>query len=224
MSKTPVNAHAFERAKDEWYVDPPSCAAALFEVQPFDGPIHDPCAGMGNIVHMADRAGFEVTGSDLTARPEHFRNLPNVLIEESVDYLAGDAAWRFDAANIVMNPPYGDGADGRRGMRLEEQFIDRALETTIGKVAVLLQWQWYVARRKFLEGRGLMRIWALTPRPSMLPGEMIKAGEMPKGGTVDYAWFVFLRGYDGMAQAGHAPRDISLDTADYWSWRKGDEL
>jgi beta-xylosidase len=70
----------------------------------------------------------------------------------------------------------------------------------ICKVALLLPATWHLGdkRSRWLETTPLRRIWCLTPRPSMPPGAVILAGETPGGGTQDFAWYVWLRGYDGI--------------------------
>ena len=206
----------FERDKREFYTDPPSCAAALFEVQPFTGAIFDPCAGMGNCARMAERAGYEARAADIDPDRERFFTGSDIRLDIA-DFLKGNGeeAW---ADNIVMNPPYGSGPGGRR---LEELFIERALVCADGKVAALLPLTWFVARKTWLEDRGLCRVWAVTPRPSMLPGANGAAGEKPGGGMSDYAWFIFLKGFDGMPTLGHAVRDTTLDSSNNWTWRLG---
>ena len=205
-------AHAFDRADLEWYAEPPSVSDALFRVEKFDGEICDPCAGMGNIIHSAMNHGLPVMAMDLQPRHEFFKGTGRVC--EQSDFLSGDADLTF-FENIVMNPPYGPGEDGR----LEEQFIAQAVRLAKGKVAALLRLNWFAARREFLVDKGLLRVLVLTPRPSILPGENIRAGEKPGGGTVEYAWFIFLRGYDGPASIGHAPRHPKLDMEANWTWR-----
>lgn len=219
MTRQQKNAHTFERAEYEWYSEGPSCADALFACQPFDGAIHDPCAGMGNVVRAALAHGFDATASDINPRPEFFKTIPGVLNEKPIDFCRRpEEAGILD--NIVMNPPYGAGADGEQ--RKEEAMIDAALSVAGGKVAALLRLQWIVARKDWCSKRGLLRVWLVTPRPSILPGANIVAGEMPGGGSVDYAWFVFLRDFDGSPTILHADRDPALDKPEAWTWRKGE--
>jgi hypothetical protein len=52
-------------------------------------------------------------------------------------------------------------------------------------------------RSRWLQQTPLLRVWFITPRPSMPPGHVLEAGGKPGNGTTDYAWFVWLRGYDG---------------------------
>lgn len=216
--RRPKDAAVFDRADDNWYVDPPSVAEALFRVERFSGWVSDPCCGMGNILRMASRAGYGVTGFDRTPRAAHFKTMTGVLHQAPVDFLSGDAD-RFRWDNIVMNPPYGPGEKNQQ--RLEEQFIDRALQLARGKVAAVLRLAWLASRIEWLKSRGCIRIWAIHTRPSMLPGESLVDGEMPGGGTVDYAWFIFIRGADMAPVLDVAKRLPDLDKPSIWTWRQG---
>jgi hypothetical protein len=56
----------------------------------------------------------------------------------------------------------------------------------------------------------LWRIWLLTPRPSMPPGELLlRGGIRPKGGKTDYCWALFERGFEGAPAIGWLHRDES---------------
>lgn len=88
--------------------------------------------------------------------------------------------------NIVTNPPFDI-------MRL---FARHAIELARGKVAMILP----IARlnaASWLRETPLRRIWLMTPRPSMPPGEAIAAGQKPGGGKVDFCWLVWEQGYKG---------------------------
>jgi len=208
------NAHVFEREVNNWYVDPPSCAHALFDVETDLRQVWDPCCGMGNIVRVAAKRGLDVVANDLIARPEF--SIPGWF--GALNFL--DAVQAAPATSIVFNPPYGAGKP-----RLEEQFIMRALAAPgVSLVAALLPFRWLVARRAFLaETRSLVRIWMLSPRPSMLTGGELLAGSIPGGGQPDYAWFVFVPGSNSYPSIGWAVRDKSLDNASNWYWRQGDK-
>ena len=60
---------------------------------------------------------------------------------------------------------------------------------------------------RWLEQTPLARIWLLTPRPSMPPGEAILRGEKPAGGKVDFCWLVFEVGYYGKSIVRWLQRD-----------------
>lgn len=215
----PKDARVFDRAEHEWYVDPPSVSAALFDVEPFEGWITDPCAGMGNIVRMAARAGHRARGSDIAPRPEHFLTMPFALTHEPTDFFGHDF-WKIPHENIVSNPPYGPPLR-KWAYRQEEEFILRALHIATKKVAVVLRLGWMAPRIDWLRKNGCTRILVLSPRPSMLPGQNIVAGETPGGGAVDYAWYIFQRGRV-MAPTLHvAQRNPALDKPEQWVWRLG---
>jgi hypothetical protein len=50
---------------------------------------------------------------------------------------------------------------------------------------------------RWLANTPLARIYLLTPRPSMPPGEVILRGEKPGGGTQDFCWLVFSHRHKG---------------------------
>lgn len=206
-------AHTWDRDENNFYVDPPSCAHALFNVEPFEHRITDPCCGMGNIVRAALDYGYEADGFDLVNRSQHWGDGPFLC---GIDFLS-DKFYPNGLGDVVFNPPYGRGEPGQ--MRLEEQCIDRALQLAQGKVAALLRLDWLAARRDFLSTSGLMRVWIVTPRPSMPPGKLVAEGKRPEKGFHDYAWYVFRKGADVAPTIGYAQRDKRHDLPLNWPWR-----
>jgi hypothetical protein len=103
--------------------------------------------------------------------------------------------------NIVCNPPFG----------IAEKFVARALTKASRKVAMLLPANWVQGdkRSRWLETTPLRRVWFIAPRPSMPPGAAIEAGQKPGNGTTDYAWFVWLRGFDGYPEIRWLHRDAA---------------
>jgi len=53
---------------------------------------------------------------------------------------------------------------------------------------------------RWLENTPLQRIWLLTPRPSMPPGQHILDGGKVGGGKSDYCWLVWEHGYSGLPE------------------------
>lgn len=177
------------REAKDWYVEPPWVSERLFEVETFYGTICDPACGSGNIVAAARRSGLTAYGSDVVRRSE--------LCGAVMDWLApseDDNFWGHD--NVVSNPPFKLCDDRKTGTH---PFVDRCLNRARNKVALLLPSNWIQgdARSRWLETTPLYRVYFLSPRPSMPPGQVIEAGLKPGHGTTDYAWFVWLRGYDG---------------------------
>lgn len=174
------NSYIWERGDRDWYVEPTRCTEQLCQHEIFDGPVHDPSCGGGNIVTALLRFGYQATGSDVVDR-------------------TGGAPWftglsdfrtcRRRRVNIVMNPPFfrGEGT---------EFFIRKAISIASGKVCAFTE-----ARFLFGEGRatGLYRdhkptrVHFVTPRPSCPPGEFLQAGGKATGGNPDFVWIVWDR-------------------------------
>lgn len=176
------DAHIWERDPLDWYVEPGRCTEQLLAVEDFEGWIHDPCCGGGNIVTGCLARGLTATGSDLVRRTEA------AWFCGETDFLAGPMGL-FGAPNCIFNPPFyrAKGA---------EACIRRALALATGKVAAFVD-------GRFLWGKdragGLYRdhppsaVWFITPRPSCPPGSFLAAGGEASGGTPDFAWIVWDR-------------------------------
>lgn len=198
VNRRPRATHAWARAPDNWYVEPQWVSQRLCEAEPFEGRTVDPCAGIGHVVLGAAAAGVTVEGLDLHGRVTG--------IEGGHDFWQParcHGLWPCD--NIIANPPFGTGARRWKGdrLRLEEQFLQLALERTRRKVALFLPtgWMHSEARGLWLEGLPLYRIYHLSPRPSCPPGWTILKGDQPGGDRRDFSWFVFLHGYQGAPTA-----------------------
>ncbi len=57
----------------------------------------------------------------------------------------------------------------------------------------------------------LSRVWLLTPRPSMPSGSFIAAGGKVGGGTVDFCWAVFDKGWTCPPQLRWLHRDGPIE-------------
>jgi hypothetical protein len=181
----PIAAHAWDREEHEHYVEPEWCSRRLFEVERFGGIIFDPCCGFGRIPDSSRNAGLVVAGSDVVNR-----GYTGPFFTQ--DFLQSELIYQ----NIVCNPPFD----------LFEKFVNHALRHTIEKVAML----WLVRRlpaARWLKDTPLVRIWWLTPRPSIPPGHTITAGHKPGGGTQDFCWLVWDHGHKGGATADWLQRD-----------------
>lgn len=179
------DSHLWSRDAHDWYVEPEWCSARLFQVEPFEGEVWDPACGMGRIVRSANAAGLPTHESDLMDRGRGYQ----------LDFLT---SWK-KSANIVSNPPFG----------IAEKFVCRSLELAERKVAMLLPANWVQGdkRSRWLASTPLYRVLFITPRPSMPPGAAIAAGQKPGNGTTDYAWFIWLRGFDEAPRIGWLRRD-----------------
>ena len=161
-------------------------AADGLAVEPFAGLIWDPAAGSGTIPRAARAAGSSNFASDIA---DHGCGLRQ-------DFLIASAP--AEAFDIVTNPPF----------RLARAFVERALTLGATKTAVIFPTARLNATR-WLEPLPLAKIYLLTPRPSMPPGEVIDRGERPGGGRTDFAWLVFNRGHCGPPELRWLHRDRS---------------
>jgi len=186
------------REAHDWYVEPEWVSRRFFEEEKFERGILDPACGGGNIVKSARALGLHAVGSDLIERADGF--MYGLDFTDS-DFPREICMMRFggECANIVCNPPFS----------LAEKFVEIALVYAEGKVAMLLPANWVQGdkRSRWLQASPLRRVWFITPRPSMPPGQVLQAGGKPGNGTTDYAWFVWLRGYDGSPEIRWLRRD-----------------
>ena len=181
------DANLWKRDEHDWYVEPSWTSKRLFEEEVFHGTIWDPACGGGRIIREAQKAGFDTRATDIVDRSPICQEVDNFL--SRLDY----------AENIVSNPPFG----------IADDFVKHALFLAVNKVAMLLPTKWMNSdtRGRWLRTTPLYRVWLLTPRPSMPPGAVVATGAKVGGGTVDFAWFVWLRGYDGEPELHWLHRD-----------------
>ncbi|MEM1152393.1 MAG: hypothetical protein AAGI03_17940 [Pseudomonadota bacterium] len=194
MTKATLKEHRHAREPHNWYVEPFWVSRRLFEVERFEGAVVDPCAGWGRVLDGAQGAGLRTWGYDIVDRDAQQR----VTI---ADFFVPLVYHPWPVDNIVSNPPYGTGADGER---LEEQFLRLALNRATTKVAVFLPSSWSNAekRARWLHTLPWLAKLECAPRPSCPPGHELARDEDGSGGGIDYAWYIFLRGYDGPVRLG----------------------
>lgn len=177
-------SHLWERDPNDFYVEPSWVSRRLFEEEIFRGRIFDPACGGGNIVVSAKAHGYDSDGADIIRRNSHC-SWEQDFLQETIE---------FD--NIVCNPPF-KLCDDRKAK--SHPWVSKCLERAKFKIALLLPANWIQgdARSRWLETTPLFRVWFISPRPSMPPGAAIEAGQKPGNGTTDYAWFVWLQGFEG---------------------------
>jgi hypothetical protein len=185
-----LNAYRWARGVNDWYVEPEWCSRRLFEVETFVGSVWDPACGMGRIVRQALAADLPTFGTDVAQRGTTlpFARYDFLGDHEPPEWVGSD--------NIVTNPPFD----------VAPQFAMRALDRATGKVAIIFPTARLNAA-KWLRPLPLARVWLLTPRPSMPPGETILRGEKPGGGKMDFCWLVFEQGYPGSPSLRWLDRD-----------------
>lgn len=179
-----LDAHVWEREANEHYVEPEWCSKRLFEEEAFSGPIHDPCCGFGRIPSAALAAGKCGTGRDLVDRANGEWPIEDFLTSTQ------------QRDNIVCNPPF----------NIADKFALHALNIAALKVAMIFPTARLNAAH-WIKGTPLQRVWLMTPRPSMPPGEVIARGEKPGGGKMDYCWLVWRHGHEGEPELRWLRRD-----------------
>ncbi len=184
------NSHIWDKHEDEYYPEPKWVGRRLFEEEPFQGSVCDPCCGRGNMLEGAAAAGLSVAGFDL--------------VDRGCRYLEGigsflDSTGRHQ--NIATNPPF----------ELAEAMALHALPLVSGKIAMVYPTRRLNAAGKWLRHTPLYRVWYLTPRPSMPPGpvyeELQRDGKEGSGGKQDFAILVWLTGFRGAWSGGWLHRD-----------------
>tara|TARA_R110000796_G_scaffold199036_2_gene315303 strand:- start:2250 stop:2774 length:525 start_codon:yes stop_codon:yes gene_type:complete len=157
-----VNAK-FKRVVNDWYVEPAFCVDALMDSVSFDGDIHDPCCGQGNIPKITGG-----TGSDLVDRSEGRYPV--------VDFLKD----KTKRENIITNPPY----------RITVNIVTHALKHVQNKIAVIVPLGFLASLKRFdfFRYTPVDEVLIMSHRPSMPPGGTpIKLGK----GSTDYCWIVW---------------------------------
>jgi len=186
-----LDAYLWKRDPDDWYVEPSWVCDSLFAAEEFEGTICDPACGLGRVLDAAKRAGHTTFGIDIKDRGASQNHRFKIS-----DFFG----LKMDCPNIVSNPPY----------KYDDAFLEHAIARAEKKTALLLRAPWAngAARSRRLAQLPLKRVLMVTPRPSMPPGAVIRAlkGKDPSGGRVDYAWFIFERGFTGQPTFGWARR------------------
>ena len=170
MSST---ARGTVRQVNDHYDTPKYTIKSLLDVHNIQYPVLEPCAGNLAISNMLK--GGLVTTNDINPESQSTFNY---------DYL--DYSFKGSNINtIITNPPF----------NIAQQIIERSLEDVVegGEVIMLLRLNFLGAqkRRPFWKDAPLKHIYVLSKRPCFINN---------KSDSIEYAWFVFERGYKGNAE------------------------
>ena len=188
IAKGHARSSGYDRAANDWYVEPAHAVDALLDVEAFDGEVWDPACGSGNIPTTCGARGIRAVGSDIADRGYGVTGS---------DFLSLDFRTSFMPAahHIITNPPFS----------LAMEFALRGLRCVPGKVCILQRTVWLEGERRHRElfSKGhLARVWQFRKRISMPPG----GADVPaQGGSVAFAWFVFCHDHQGPWAGGWLP-------------------
>ena len=160
------------RSDLDHYDTPKYTIQSLLDVHSIRYPVLEPCAGNLAISNMLTEG--VVYTNDINELSPAKRN---------VDYLDKTGFRFFGYKTIITNPPF----------NIAQQIIERALEDVHegGEVIMLLRLNFLGAniRKQFWQDVPLKHIYVLSKRPRF----------HGSGDSVEYAWFIFERGYTGKA-------------------------
>lgn len=166
------------RPENDFYPTPPEATLALLAREKFTGTIWEPACGDGAISRVLLEAGYNVYSSDLIDRG--YGTAPH-------DFLHS----KINADNIVTNPPF----------VLAQEFVEKALASTNGKVAMLCKLAFLEGqkRKAFFENTPLARVHVFSKRVNFY-----REGERGKLGTsmIAFAWYVWEHGHEGPPTLG----------------------
>lgn len=169
------------RPDGDFYPTPPYATQELLKREVFCGSIYEPACGDGAISEVLKDIypKQKIYSTDLYDRGYGDKT--------GIDFIAYDYnIKRFD--NIITNPPYS----------LAQDFVEKSLQITNNKVAMLLKIQ-------FLEGVKRYNMFKSTPLKSIYVFSkrlnMTRNGDRMKNSTMlCFAWFVWDKGYHGKPQ------------------------
>ncbi len=161
------------RPELDFYPTPEAAIMKLLDREKFDGSIWENSCGDGAICRALMARGYtDILATDIADR---------CYGEANHDFLTSP----YRADNIIMNPPFS----------LAQQFVERSLARTTGKVAML-------GKLAFLEGQKRKAMFESTPLETVYVFSkrvsMTRGGEkMKNGGMIAFAWYCWRHGYEG---------------------------
>lgn len=159
---------------NDYYATHPKAVKMLLELESFNKNIWEPACGEGHISKVLEAHGYSVISTDLIERGYGYGGQ---------DFLKAPYFTSFNG-DIVTNPPY----------KYAKEFVERALEVVKPgcKVAMFL-------KLSFLTSKGRKDLFINHPPQTVYVSsgrlECGKNGEFVGAGAVNYAWFVWRKGY-----------------------------
>jgi hypothetical protein len=162
------------RPETDFYRTPVEATKALLDMESFPGIIWEPACGDGAISKALIEAGLDVVSSDLFHYGYGVHGVDFLQSSETVDH-------------IITNPPFKHAQD----------FVQVALNSTTGKVAMLLKLQFLEGRKRkvFFESSPLKKVYVFSNRLKLTRNGNDE--QYKNGGMMVFAWFVWDHSHDG---------------------------
>lgn len=168
------------RHSEDYYATDPKTIDELLAVEDFVGGIWENACGEGHLSKELERAGYNVTSTDLIDRG---------FGAGGVDFLSSTELLQ---PNIITNPPY----------KYAQKFVEHSLNLGAEKVAMFLKLTFLEgkARHEMFKKYPLKKVWVYSSRrQAAINGdpEMFN-----KSSPAAYGWFIWEKGYDGEPTIG----------------------
>lgn len=169
-----------ERQVDDYYATEPKATELLLREEKFSQKVWEPACGAGHMSMVLKANGYCVKSSDITDR-----GYPGT---EIIDFLSYT---NQNILDIITNPPY----------KYAKEFVAKALDISSveTKIAMFL-------KLTFLESKSRRELFEKYPPKTIYVSssrlQCAKNGDFEKyskgaGTAVAYAWFVWVKGFDG---------------------------
>ena len=170
------NSRSNDVAENDYYATDPIAMEKLCDVFEFHKWIWEPACGEGHLSKVLESRGYDVISTDLI---DH-----NFGGYETLDFLQTNE--KNLKEDIVTNPPY----------KFANEFVKKALDSIANDYYVVfflkLSFVSSKGRRKFFEENPPKFIYVFSDRV-----ECAKNGKFEGKKGVDYAWFIWQKGWHG---------------------------
>lgn len=174
------------RAEDDFYASEPKTVDMLCAVETFSPVVWECACGAGHMSEALKRNGYTVLSSDIVDR--------GYIRTRIIDFLRfGEKASQDSVGmDIITNPPY----------KYAKEFVETALRVVKSehKVAMLLKLTFLESksRRELFSKCPPKCVWVFSERVQCAKnGDFEKYKKAGVGTAVAYAWFVWVKGFQG---------------------------
>ena len=165
------------RPENDFYPTSPESTQKLLNVETFLASICECASGDGSMSKVLESAGYNVISTDL--EPRNYGS--------QLDFLSSKVLL---APNVVTNPPF----------KIALEFVEHARNLGAVKIAMLCKLAFLggAYRSQWLEASPLKMVYDFKRRPPFYRNVIKNGGT----GMIEFAWFVWERGYEGKPMIG----------------------